>query len=186
MTRFAFCAVAALALTACGSDNEAVDADGDGAISNEEAEVAAARVRPLEPGEYKMMMELISIDDPSLSEQEIAQAKQFFGAMSEMAPPRCLTEEEAAKGMTGIAEGLQRGNCDTQSLTADENGMQGTMICQGQNGDARVEIDSTTTGTQSEMTMNVTEPAANGGEKNVVMKIGMTRTGDCTTAPAGE
>ena len=179
MTRFALCATAALALSACGSGNDAVDADGDGEISASEAEAAAARVRPLEPGEYKMNMELVSIEDPSLSEQEIAQAKQFFGAMSGMAPARCLTEDEAAKGMTGIAEGMQQGDCDTTSLTTDENGMQGTLICKGQNGEARVTIDSTTSDTQSEMTMSVVEPTEDGAQKKVTMKIGMTRVGDC-------
>ncbi len=143
-------------------------------------------MRPLEPGEYKMNMEIVSIEDPSLSEEEIAKAKQFFGAMSGMAPPRCLSEEEASKGMTGIAEGLQQGDCDTTSLTTNEDGMQGTMVCKGRDGEARITIDSKTTDTESQMTMNVVEPAAGGGEKNVVMKIGMTRVGDCTTdAPAG-
>ena len=144
MTRLGLCAVAALALSGCGSSNDAVDADGDGEISASEAQAAAARVRPLEPGEYKMNMELVSIEDPSLSEEEIAQAKQFFGAMSGMAPARCLTEEEAAEGMTGIAEGLQQGDCDTTSLTTDQNGMQGEMICKGQDGEARITIGSPT------------------------------------------
>ena len=172
-------AAAACALAACGSNSDAVDADGDGEITADEAKAASARVRPLEPGEYKMNMELVSIQDPSLSAEEIAQAKTFFSSMSGMAPARCLTEEEAAKGMTGIAEGMQQGDCSTETLTTDADGMQGEMVCKGANGDARITIDSTTTGTASQMTMKVVEPAAKGGDKSVTMKIGMTRVGDC-------
>ena len=179
MFRFVTTACAVLALAACSSGSEEVDADGDGTVSTEEAKQAAQKVRPLEPGEYKMNMELVDLTDPTMSAEEIAQAKQFFSSMSGMAPARCLTEEEANEGMAGIAQGLQDGNCTVQNMTADEGGMRGEMTCKGQNGDAKVNIDTTSTGTSSQMTMRVAEPTADGQEKTTTMKIGMTRVGDC-------
>ena len=179
MLRFATLAAAAFALTACSSGSEDVDADGDGTVSAEEAQAASDRVRPMEPGEYKMAMELVELQDPSLSEAEIEQARQFFSQMSNMAPAKCLTEEEANQGMSGIAEGLQQGDCTTETMTANEDGMNGTMTCKGQNGDARVTIQTTSTGTASEMTMKVVEPTADAQEKSTTMKITMNRVGDC-------
>ena len=179
MFRIVTTACAALALAACSSGSEEVDVDGDGTVSTEEAKQAAEKVRPLEPGEYKMQMELVDLTDPTMSAEEIAQAKQFFSSMSGMAPPRCLTQEEANEGMAGIAQGLQDGNCTVQSMTADKDGMRGEMTCKGQNGEAKVNLDTTSTGTSSEMTMRVVEPTADGKEKSTTMKIGMTRTGDC-------
>ncbi|GAB5351283.1 DUF3617 domain-containing protein [Qipengyuania sp. 483] len=179
MFRFVTTACAVLALAACSSGSEEVDADGDGTVSTEEAKQAAEKVRPLEPGEYKMQMELVDLTDPTMSAEEIAQAKQFFSSMSGMAPARCLTEKEANEGMAGIAQGLQDGNCTVQSMTADKDGMRGEMTCKGQNGEAKVNLDTTSTGTSSEMTMRVVEPTGDGKEKSTTMKIGMTRTGDC-------
>ena len=181
MFRIATAACAALALAACSSGSDEVDADGDGTVSGEEAAAAVAKVRPLEPGEYKMSMELVDLVDPTMKEEEIAQAKQFFSSMSGMAPAKCLSEEEAKEGMTGIAEGMQNGDCTMDTLAADEDGMQGQMTCKGENGPAKVTMDTTSTGTESVMTMTVVEPTAQGSEKSVTMKIGMTRVGDCAS-----
>lgn len=180
MFRFVTTACAALALAACSSGGDDVDADGDGKVSAEEAKTAAGKVRPLEPGEYKMNMELVEIDDPTMKPEEIEQAKKFFSSMSGMAPPRCLTQEEAEEGMMGVAETIQNGDCTVDSMTANEDGMQGEMTCKTESGNAKVTMDTTSTGTESQMTMNVVEPNAEGGEKRVTMKVGMTRTGDCT------
>ena len=179
MFRFATVTCAAIALAACSSGSEEVDADGDGTVSSEEAAEAVAKVRPLEPGQYSMSMELIELTDPTMSEEEIAQAKQFFSSMSGMAPPRCLNEEEAKEGMMGVAETIQNGDCTIDSMTSDADGMQGEMTCKAENGEAKVTMQTTSTGTESEMTMNVVEPTADGEEKAVTMKVGMTRTGDC-------
>ena len=179
MFRFALTTSAALALAACSSGSDDVDADGDGTVSAEEATAAAAKVRPLEPGQYRMSMELLEITDPTMSDEEIAQARQFFAAMGGMAPPRCLSEEEANRGMAGVAEGLQNGNCTTDSLTANADGMKGEMTCKGENGPAKVTLDTTATGTESVMTMSVVEPTGQGSDKSMTMKIGMTRIGDC-------
>ncbi|MXO47055.1 DUF3617 family protein [Erythrobacter vulgaris] len=179
MFRFATVTCAAIALAACSSGSDEVDADGDGTVSSEEAAEAVAKVRPLEPGQYSMSMELIELTDPTMSEEEIAQAKQFFSSMSGMAPPRCLNEEEAKEGMMGVAETIQNGDCTIDSMTSDADGMRGEMTCKAENGEAKVTMQTTSTGTESEMTMNVVEPTADGEEKAVTMKVGMTRTGDC-------
>lgn len=179
MLRFALTAPIALALAACSSGADEVDADGDGTISREETQAAATKVRRLEAGEYKMAMELVELDDPTMSPEEVAQAKKFFSAMGGMSPSKCMTEEEANEGMVGIAEGMQKGDCTTDSMTADENGMRGTLTCQGKNGPAKVTMNSTSTGTEGEMSMRVVEPTSDGKEKTVAMKITMTRQGDC-------
>ena len=173
-------AIATIALAACGSSSDA-DTDGDGTVSADEVEAAAAKVKPLEAGEYKMNMELVELVDPSMSPEDIAKAKEFMNAMANAAPARCLSEEEASKGMIGIAEQLQNGDCTMDSLTSDADGMQAAMTCKAGGGDAKITIDSQSTGTASEMTMTAVEPVAGSEDtKRVTMKVGMTRTGDCT------
>lgn len=179
MFRIATIACTALALAACSSGGDDVDADGDGTISTEEAQAAAQKVRRLEAGEYAMSMELLELEDPAMTPEEIEQAKKFISAMGGMAPAKCMSEEEANEGMVGVAEGMQQGECTMESLTSNEDGMNGTMTCKGQNGPAKVTIDSASTGTESEMTMRVVEPNGSGSEKTVAMKITMTRKGDC-------
>ena len=171
-------ALASLALASCGSSDDA-DTDGDGAVSVDEVRAATAKITPLEAGQYKMTMELVELVDPSMSEQDIAQAKEFMGAMGGMAPPRCLTEEEASKGMVGVAEQMQSGDCTMDSLTSNADGMKADMTCKAATGDAKVSLASTFTGTSSEMTMTAIEPSEQ-GEKKVTMKVTMNRTGDCT------
>lgn len=180
MFRIVTTAAAALALAACSSGNDDGDTDGDGTISAEEASAAAAKMRPLEAGEYKMKMEIVDIVDPGANPEEIEQAKKFFSTMSEMAPPRCLNEEEAKEGMMGIAESIQNGDCTVEKMSSNADGMTSEMTCKAQNGDAKVVMESTSTGTEAEMTMTVTEPTVDSSEKRVVMKVGMTRQGDCS------
>ena len=179
MFRFVTTAAAALALAACSSGSDDGDTDGDGTISAEEASAAAAKMRPLEAGEYKVKMEIVEIVDPQAKPEEIEQAKKFFATMSEMAPPRCLNEEEAKDGMMGIAESIQSGDCTVEKMTSNADGMTSDMTCKAPSGDAKVKMESTSTGTEGEMTMTVTEPSGNSAEKRVVMKVGMTRQGDC-------
>ena len=178
MRHFFPVALAALALAACSSSDDA-DTDGDGEVSVDEIKAATAKVTPLEAGQYKMGMELVELVDPTMSAEEIGKAKEFMGAMAGMAPPRCLTEEEASKGMVGVAEQMQSGDCAMDSLTSNTEGMKAEMTCKAPAGDAKVSLASTSTGTSSEMTMTAIEPSEQ-GEKKVTMKVTMTRTGDCT------
>lgn len=177
--------LAAVSLAACSGGSDNADADGDGSVSAEEVKAATAKVKPLQPGEYKMSMDLQEMVDPSMSAQEIEQAKGFFEGMGNMAPPRCLTTEEANKGMVGLAEQLQSGDCKVDSMSSTDTTFKAAMTCKGPTGEGKATLDGTSTGTESQMTMAVTEPGKDGkGEKRMVMKVTMTRIGDCKQ-PAG-
>ncbi|WP_394270209.1 DUF3617 domain-containing protein [Qipengyuania sp.] len=175
-----FAAPLLLTLAACGGGADDADADGDGTVSAEEVTAAAAKVTPLQPGQYAMTTELLEIVDPSLSTEEIAQAKAFLGEMGKMAPARCLAEDDARNGMVGIAQSLQNGDCTIRNLTSDADGLKAQMTCKNAGKEAEVALDGVSTGTTSQMTMTVVEPGAGEGQdKRMVMKIGMNRLGDC-------
>ena len=186
MRSIIFASLAAVSLAACSGGTENADADGDGSVSAEEVKAATAKVKPLQPGMYKMSMKLEELEDPSMSAEEVEQARGFFESMGNMAPPRCLTTEEANKGMVGLAEQLQSGDCKVDSMTSTDTTFKTAMTCKGPTGEGKATLDGTSTGTESQMTMAVTEPGKDGkSEKRMVMTVGMTRTGDCPAEKAG-
>ncbi|MEL1250890.1 DUF3617 domain-containing protein [Aurantiacibacter gilvus] len=168
-----------LALAACGETGSA-DADGDGVISAEEMTAAVADREPMQPGNYQLSMEVLELEDPESSPEELQQARAFFEMMGSMAPPQCMTEEDLNGGMMDIAESMQNGDCEVTSMNSAGSNMNAEMSCQSDGGGtATVTVDSTQTATSSEMTMTAVE-AAEGGERRLSMRIGMERTGDCS------
>lgn len=188
-TKFAlFVAAPALMLAGCNAAEEGTaDADGDGKISSEEMAGAAKALTKLQPGEYKMSMELLEIEDANLSEEDIKKAKEGFAMMSNMAPPRCITGEEEDEGMMGLAKEMQNGDCETTKLNSSASKIDAEMTCSGPNGTATVVLDGTASETSSSMTMTMSQPEGQdaGGPKKAVMRIGMERTGDCQAEAAG-
>ncbi len=168
-----------LVLAACGETGSA-DADGDGVISAEEMSAAVADREPMQPGNYQLSMEVLELEDPDSSPEELQQARAFFEMMGSMAPPQCMSEEDLNGGMMEVAESMQNGDCEITSLTTSGNDMNAEMTCEaGGGGSANVTVDSTQTATSSEMTMTAVE-AADGGERRLSMRIGMERVGDCS------
>ena len=180
-------AAPAMMLAGCNASEGSADADGDGTISEEEMAGATEGLTKLQPGEYKMAMELVSIQDASLSEEEIKQAKEGFAMMSNMAPPRCITAEEGDEGIMALAKEMQRGDCETTKMVSDANKFDAEMTCKGPQGDAIVAMEGTATETSSTMTMTMNQPAGQeaDGPKSAVMRISMERTGDCGAASGG-
>ena len=169
--------IATLTLGACGGSGNA-DADGDGQFSADEMKSAASKMEPLQPGEYKMNMELVEIVDPAAKPEEIEQAKQAFAMMGSMAPTKCMTEEELKSPMIDMAENMQNGDCEVVDMTSNGGRMTADMVCKSEEGEATVKLDSTSTKTSTQMTMTAEEKTAE-GPKRVVMKMGMERQGDC-------
>lgn len=168
-----------LVLSACGDSGNA-DADGDGVVSTEEMSAAVADREPMQPGEYRLSMELVELVDPESSPQELEQARAFFGMMGSMAPPQCMTAEELDGGMMDVAEGMQSGDCEVTSMNVSGADMNAEMSCQSNSGGiATVTIAGTQTSTSSEMTMTAVEPS-DAGDKRLTMRIGMERIGDCS------
>lgn len=167
-----------LVLAACGETGSA-DTDGDGTISAEEMAAAVADREPMQPGNYQLSMEVLELEDPDSSPEELEQARAFFEMMGSMAPPQCMTEEDLNGGMMDIAESMQNGDCEITSMNSLGANMNAEMACESATGTANVTVDSTQTGTSSEMTMTAVEPAE-GGERRLSMRIGMERVGDCS------
>ena len=176
-SKFLAVSAATVALAACGGSGNA-DADGDGRVSAEEMKNAAADMEPLQPGEYKMSMELVELEDPTVTPEELEQAKSFFGMMSSMAPAKCMTAEELENPMVDLADNMQDGDCEVTSMNASGGNMKAEMSCSGDKGAADVTLESTSTATSSQMTMTAVETTEQ-GPKRMVMKIGMERQGDC-------
>lgn len=168
-----------LVLAACGESGSA-DADGDGVISAEEMSAAVADREPMQPGEYRLSMEVLELEDPESTPEELQQARAFFEMMGSMAPPQCMTAEDLDGGMMDVAEQMQSGDCQITSMNTSGPNMNAEMSCQSDGGGtANVTIDSTQTATSSEMTMTAVENS-DAGDKRLSMRIGMERIGDCS------
>lgn len=168
-----------LVLAACGESGSA-DTDGDGVISAEEMSAAVADREPMQPGNYQLSMEVLELEDPESSPEELQQARAFFEMMGSMAPPQCMTAEDLDGGMMDVAEQMQSGDCQITSMNTSGANMNAEMSCQSDGGGtANVTIDSTQTATSSEMTMTAVE-TSDAGDKRLSMRIGMERIGDCS------
>ena len=124
-----------LVLAACGETGSAdADADGDGVISAEEMSSAVADREPMQPGNYQLSMEVLELEDPDSSPEELQQARAFFEMMGSMAPPQCMTEEDLNGGMMDVAESMQSGDCEITSLNTSGSDMNAEMSCQSDGG----------------------------------------------------
>ena len=169
-----------LALAACGESGGSADADGDGVISAEEMTAAVADREPLQPGMYQMSMELLELEDPTMTPEELEQGRAMFQMIGSMAPAQCMTAEDLDGGMMDVAEQMQSGDCQITSMNTSGDTMNAEMSCQSDTGGtANVSLESTQTGTSSQMTMTASEETEQ-GPKRLVMQIGLERTGDCT------
>lgn len=168
-----------LVLAACGESGNA-DADGDGVVTAEEMTAAVAGRESMQPGNYQLSMEILELEDPESTPEELEQARAFFEMMGTMAPPQCMTAEDLDGGMMDVAEGMQDGDCQVTSMNTSGNNMNAEMSCQADGGGtANVTIESTQTATSSEMTMTAIEQSA-AGDKRMSMRIGMERLGECS------
>lgn len=173
-------ALAAFALTACGSSSVDADADGDGNVTADEMKEAAAAVggdlKP-EPGKYATKMELTEVDMPGAPQQ----FKDIMAASMSQTMEYCLTPEMAEKGWEESIKEGQNGECDVNSFTMGGGKVDMTMTCAVEEGGGAMKLALTgdVTSTSSDMTMTMDGTIPELGPVKMTMDFEQERIGNC-------
>lgn len=169
---------AALVLGACGGS---ADADGDGAVSNEEAAAAIDDVVKPQPGQYRTMVEMIEFDVPGMTDQMKEQMRSMMGGELAQGSTFCLTPEEAAaNGPREMVENMAEANCSFDKFDVSSGTISADMQCTGEDGrTSHVLMDGKMTESSSDMTMTMDQEMAGMGEVHMKMRVTSERTGDC-------
>lgn len=167
------------ALTACGGET-VVEDPGDPA---QIAEAMAALPEP-EPGEYSITGELVEIDIPGASEEEIGMMRGLFSAGLSTTQSFCMTPEMASKGhqewitqSQNVPEG-----CEFSEYKTSGDGFDATMACSGNDGTSgTIKLTGAVTATSNDMRMemDMANPMQQGGNMRMVVETKSKRTGDC-------
>lgn len=167
-------AAAAAALAGCSGGGDA-DADGNGEITAGEmaAEVDASGIKP-EPGQYKAVITMTSIDIPGMPPEMAG-----HGSGMTTTTEYCLTEEEVAKGFEEMMKRGQNGECSYESFNIDGGTFDGVMVCNTPEGTARMTMNGTATPTTSDFNASMAMNIAGTGEATMKFAAKHERVGDC-------
>ncbi len=169
--------IAAVVLLAASCGNSGADADGDGQISMEEAtaEAQSSAIRP-EPGQYRAVVELISVDIPGAPPQVVDMMKQ---SMAQQTTEYCLTPEEAERGFEEMARQSNEGNCTFDRFDVDGGSIDAAMTCNQDGQNMSMTMQGTGTSTSSDMTMTMNGDIPGMGSMAMTMNVEHERIGDC-------
>lgn len=180
MTKLLILAAAApLALAACSGGGDA-DSDGDGEISAEEAAAEArnANVR-LEPGKWRMTMELTEIDAPEMSEQEREMMRSFFSGGHSV--EQCMTEEDVSDPQAEMFGGEAEQNCSYTEFSMRGGNMVMSGQCEGDEamGTSTMHMEGTYSPERYEMNMETVSSGTQRGTVTMRSTVTGERIGEC-------
>jgi hypothetical protein len=171
--------VACAVIAACSDgdvDTAGADKDGDGSVSMREAARAAAGSNVLKPeaGQYRATITMTGIDVPGMPPEMAG-----HGAGMTTTTEYCLTPEDVRKGFREMVKQGQDGECNYERFNLTGGRMDAVMVCQTDQGTARMEMAGTTSATSSEYqaTMAMNMPEMGGGTMSFTGKH--ERIGDC-------
>jgi hypothetical protein len=166
-------AAAALMVSAC-SGGEKADADGDGTVSaSEAADVAASMPKP-EAGLYRATITMTGIDVPGMG----AEMQGHGGGMTSTSE-YCLTQADVDKGFEEMMKQGQDGSCSYERFNVAGGDMDAVMLCQTEEGQARMEMKGTATATASEFDAKMKMDLDGMGNGTMRFKAKHERIGDC-------
>lgn len=160
-------AIAVLLLAACGGQS------GNEQGAEGEAGGAAGASVSLQPGQWEMTTEVVSMNIPNMP----------AGMTPPMPPPTtvrtCLTPEQAAAPggdfITGSGEG---GGCRSENMSMENGRIQGTVQCQAEGGSMTAAVSGQFTPTSYEINQQV-ETSAEGMTMEMESRTTGRRVGDC-------
>ncbi|MEP0393447.1 MAG: DUF3617 domain-containing protein [Erythrobacter sp.] len=177
--------VSAFALSACGGAPEA-DADGDGTITQAEAENAlAASDVVISPGEWENTVEFVDIE---FDESQLpAEARGMIGPMLQSMRGQttttnsCVTEEQANEPAAEMFSGSDAADCEYSKFEFSGGSIDMAMTCSDPNsGTANI----TNTGTFDEesysMEMEISMEGSEMGAMKIKAKSAGKRVGECS------
>ena len=165
-------AAAGAALVAGCSGGGSADADGDGEITMKEAaRKAETEIAKPEPGLYKTTVTMTAIEIPGVPEGH--------GAGQVVTSEDCLTEEEVAKGYEEMFKQGQDGDCSYERLNLAGGKVDAVMVCNSEQGAARMEMTGTTTSSSADLAASMAMNFEGAGEGTMKFTAKHERIGDC-------
>lgn len=166
-------AVAAMVLAGCSGGGE-VDADGDSSISTSEAAGAAADMPKPEAGLYRATITMTGIDVPGMGA-----SMQGHGGGMTTTNEYCLTEDEVAEGFEEMMKRGQDGSCRYEKFNVAGGKLDAVMLCQTDQGEARMEMKGTATPTGSQFDAKMKMDLDGMGNGTMRFNAEHERIGDC-------
>lgn len=169
----------AFGVAACGGET-VVEDPGDPA---QIAEAMSALPEP-EPGEYSIKGELVEIDIPGASEEEIGMMRGLFSAGLATTQSFCMTQEMASKGYQEWiteSQNVPQG-CEFSEYKTSGDGFDATMACSdtdGASGTIKLTGAVTSTSNDMRMEMDMANPMQPDSSMRMVVETKSQRTGDC-------
>jgi uncharacterized protein DUF3617 len=164
-----------LALAACGGPDKG---EGNEAAGDEAAPASGVK---LQPGEWEITMETVSVTAPGLPPSVAATIKK----------PRatnrtCMTPEEANGPKPDMFAGSGGVNCKQEGFSWTGGRIKGTTTCQGAGGTGKtvMAMDGQYGAQSMDMNMKMTTDAA-GTPMTVETRMTGRRVGDCPAGKAG-
>jgi hypothetical protein len=165
---------AGLAVLAACSGGSEVDADGDGAVAGDEAAAAAADIPKPEAGLYKATITMTGIDVPGMG----AGMKGHGGGMTTTSE-YCLTPQDVAQGYEEMMKRGQDGSCDYEKFAVADGRLNAVMLCQTDEGAARMEMNGSVTATGSAFDASMKMDFGGMGNGTMRFSAKHERIGDC-------
>lgn len=163
----------AVLLAAC-SGGGAGDADGDGSTSGAQAAEAAAEVPRPQPGLYKATITMTGVDIPGMG----ADMRGHGGGMTTTSE-YCLTDKDVQDGFAEMMKRWQDGSCRYEKFSVDGGTLDAVMLCQTNEGEARMEMQGTATPTGSEFDARMKMDLDGMGNGTMRFAAKHERIGDC-------
>jgi len=173
---------ATILLAACGSG---ADTNNDGKVSSEEVVAEAAGAIKPEPGQYRVVSEVLEFSIPGVPESMQNQMKAQMGGVAAKPVTFCLTPEQAAaNGPEQMAKNMAAANCTVSKFNVSGGTVAAEMECSSPTGGvSHMTMDGQMTSTSSTMTMSMTNQMdprnKDKGEMHMKTRVTSERIGDC-------
>lgn len=175
MRIMAILAGGALLLASGCSDGGSVDADSDGTISMDQAASAAANIPKPEAGLYRSTITMTGIDVPGMGADMAG-----HGSGMTTTNEYCLTQDDVAQGYEEMMKRGQDGSCSYERFNVAGGKLDAVMVCQTEQGDARMEMKGTASSTGSEFDAKMQMDLDGKGNGTMSFSAKHERIGDCS------
>jgi hypothetical protein len=166
-------AASVLLLAACSPGGD-VDANADGSISAGEAASAAAAMPKPEAGLYRATITMTGIDIPGMG----ANMAGHGGGMT-TTNEYCLTKADVEDGFEEMMKRGQDGSCRYDKFNITGGKLDAVMLCQTEQGEARMEMKGTATPTTSQFDAKMKMDLDGMGNGTMRFSAKHERIGDC-------
>jgi hypothetical protein len=176
--RAVFLIPAILVLAACGPTE--VDADGDGQISEVEAETARNEMVKPQPGKYRLTQTLVNMESSTTKEWQQERLKAMMAAAQPQVSEICLTEEEAQSGFAQMfSPNASAEACEVKEFNMNGGEFDAVMICNDGPFSGRVRLDGYGSRTSSQAQVTIESESGDGVTSTMTLELKRERIGDC-------